>query len=999
VPSSFLDEKERARFECFPQEVPQGDLVRYFALSERDLREVRKQRRASSQLAFALHLGTLRYLGFVPKGLGEPPGGVLGYLAAQLGVEDSLSEYGRRAKTRTALQKRAQDYLNFRKITAEEKGSLVAWLLERALEHDDPRLLLELACDRLRRQSIVRPRVAGLERLVARARKSAEGELYRRLQPLLGKERRAFLDALLVAGPAGGLTSLQELRTTATGNTADEILRALEKLAVLKGAGVEAWDLSVITPNRRKIMARTGRKATNQNLARRPPARRYPVLLAFLKEALTETTDEVLHMFESCLWERYSRSKRAFEEHWLALRKATNEKLRWFKDIGGIVLDSGVSDASVRTAVFRQISRETLAKALEETEGMVRPQGDRQYDFFARRYPYLRRFVPRLLELVDLEAAARQAPLLQALENLRHLDEEGGGGLPEDTPLDFVDSDWRPYVVDDDGQISRRYYELCALWSLRHELRVGNVWATNSRRYAEIESYLIPRSQWPRLRIEVAEMTGVPADGAAHLEEKRAELEVRLARLDRLLAEGDDAVRLRDGRVVLSPNEAEERPASAVALEREIARRIPEIDLPDLVIEVDGWTGFSETFEHAGGARRRSKDFLPHLYAALLAHACNFGLEQMAQVTDITYDRLAWCTTWYLREETLRGAFGRLVNYHHSLPLARSWGGGTLSSSDGQRFPASRKVRTATALPKYFGYGRGLTFYSWTSDQFSQYGTKVIPTTARDATYVLDEILKNETELQILEHTTDTAGHTEIVAAFFDLLGLRFAPRMRDLPSRQLFRLDSVDMRSYPRLRGRVLGTIGQKTILKSWDELLRVAGSLKLGWVTASLLIQKLQRAPPKSPLVEGLRSYGRIPQTIHLLEWYADDVFRRRIYSMLNKGEALHALRLYLKHANRGLLRRGSEEELLNEAACLNLVVNAIIVWNTVYMGRAIQRLRQEGFAVRDEDLPHLWPTRFEHINVHGKMRFHLENRPRKGQLRTLRDPEPASNLPPIP
>jgi TnpA family transposase len=83
-----------------------------------------------------------------------------------------------------------------------------------------------------------------------------------------------------------------------------------------------------------------------------------------------------------------------------------------------------------------------------------------------------------------------------------------------------------------------------------------------------------------------------------------------------------------------------------------------------------------------------------------------------------------------------------------------------------------------------------VTFYTWTADQFSQYGTKVIPATVRDATYVLDEILDNETELPILEHTTDTAGYTEIVFALFDLLGLQFSPRIRDLGDQRLFRLD-----------------------------------------------------------------------------------------------------------------------------------------------------------------------------------------------------------------
>jgi len=113
-----------------------------------------------------------------------------------------------------------------------------------------------------------------------------------------------------------------------------------------------------------------------------------------------------------------------------------------------------------------------------------------------------------------------------------------------------------------------------------------------------------------------------------------------------------------------------------------------------------------------------------------------------------------------------------------------------MSSSDGQRFPVSVKCRIATANPRYFGYGKGLTFYSWTSDQFSQYGSRVIPTTVRDATYVLDAILDNETELEILEHTTDTAGYTELVFALFDLLGMQFSPRIRDIGDQEIYRIE-----------------------------------------------------------------------------------------------------------------------------------------------------------------------------------------------------------------
>ena len=170
---------------------------------------------------------------------------------------------------------------------------------------------------------------------------------------------------------------------------------------------------------------------------------------------------------------------------------------------------------------------------------------------------------------------------------------------------------------------------------------------------------------------------------------------------------------------------------------------------------MDAGTHFSDHFVHAAGADALRPTLLPHLYASIVAHACNFGLEQMAQSTDISYQQLAWCTTWSLREETLEAAFTTLVNYHHTLPFRQVWGSGILSSSDGQRFPVSGKNRHARAFPPTLGYGQGLTFYSWTSDQLSQYGSKPVIITARDATYVLDALLGNETERAMVEHTTE----------------------------------------------------------------------------------------------------------------------------------------------------------------------------------------------------------------------------------------------------
>lgn len=337
--------------------------------------------------------------------------------------------------------------------------------------------------------------------------------------------------------------------------------------------------------------------------------------------------------------------------------------------------------------------------------------------------------------------------------------------------------------------------------------------------------------------------------------------------------------------------------------------------------------------------------------------------------------------------DTLRDSNTVLVNYHYQLPLSRLWGGGMLSSSDGQRFPVRGSVRQARALPRYFGYGKGITFYSWTSDQFSQYGSKPVPTTLRDATYVLDEILNNETELPILEHTTDTAGYTELIFALFDLLGLQFSPRIRDLADQELYRTSQIQLDAYPKLKSHLQSVINQERILTHWDEMLRLAGSLKTGRVTASLIVQKLQAYPRQHPLTRALQEYGRLIKTIHILRWYADETNRRRINRQLNKGEALHSLRSHLCYANQGEVRGQTDEQLRNQVGCLNLVTNAIIIWNTVYMKRVVQQLQQQGQVVQDENLMHLWPTRHAHINVYGKYHFEIEHIGKERPFRSLR------------
>jgi Tn3 transposase DDE domain-containing protein len=67
---------------------------------------------------------------------------------------------------------------------------------------------------------------------------------------------------------------------------------------------------------------------------------------------------------------------------------------------------------------------------------------------------------------------------------------------------------------------------------------------------------------------------------------------------------------------------------------------------------------------------------------------------------------------------------------------------------------------------------------------------------------------------------------------------------------------------------------------------------------------------------------------------------------------------------------------------------VVNVVVLWNTIYMDAALNRLRAEGHEVRDEDVARLSPLGFEHINMLGRYAFTLPEPVARGELRPLRD-----------
>lgn len=166
----------------------------------------------------------------------------------------------------------------------------------------------------------------------------------------------------------------------------------------------------------------------------------------------------------------------------------------------------------------------------------------------------------------------------------------------------------------------------------------------------------------------------------------------------------------------------------------------------------------------------------------------------------------------------------------------------------------------------------------------------------------------------------------------------------------------------------------------------MRLASSIKQGTVTASLILRKLASYPRRNGLALALRELGRIEKTLFLLDWYQLPELRQRVTHGLNKGELRNALAKAVFFHRLGEVRDRSFEDQMHRASGLNLLIAAIILWNTVYLEKAVETLRAKGVTISDEQLKHLAPIGWQHINLTGDYSWDFSQKSSLDKLRPL-------------
>jgi TnpA family transposase len=986
---AMLTAAERSALLAFPAD-PDA-LIRHYTFDERDLTRIRRRRGAHNRLGFAVQLCCLRFPGLPLAPDATPPDPLLEWVARQLQVDAGLwTRYARRPETRREHLQELYAWLGLTPFGLRHARTSVQHLTELAVQTDRGVVLATALVERLRQQRVLLPSIRVIERLCASARTRGLRRVYAALTELLTAGQREALDRLLELREATTQKALTWLRQPPGFPNAKHILEHLARLRTLRDLGLPDHLEQVVHHNRLLKLAREGAAMTVQHLRNLEPGRRHATLVAVVLDTRATVTDEVIDLHDRILGTLFARAKRTHAEQFAQAGHTLHDTVRLFARVGQALLAARTAGQDPFAAIEAVVSWEVFAARVADADQLARPERFDFLDQLGSGYTQLRRSTPTLLETLQLKAAPAAAELLEAVETLKTLNATGARKVPEEAPTGFVRKRWQDQVFTAQG-VDRRFYELCVLTELKNALRSGDLWVQGSRQFKDFEDYLLPADRFAALQAEHTLPLAITTDGEAFLRERVDLLERESQTVNRLaVAEALPAAQLSDRGLRITPLD-KAVPAAAEVLGRQVAALLPHLKITDLLLEVDDWTGFTRRFTHLRSGEPVADRTA--LLAAILADAINLGLAKMAEACpETSYARLSWLHDWYVRDETYTAALAELTNAQAREPFAAHWGAGSSSSSDGQRFWAGGTGEGAAHLNAKYGREPGVTFYTHLADQYAPYHVTVIHAPVRDATYVLDGLLYHESELRIAEHYTDTAGFTDHVFALMHLLGFRFAPRIRDLADKKLYL--PGDAKAFPALAPLIGGQLNLKQIRAHWAEILRLATSIKQGTVTASLMLRKLGSYPRQNGLAVALRELGRIERTLFTLEWLQSVELRRRVQVGLNKGEAKNALARAVFFHRLGELRDRSFENQRYRASGLNLVVAAIVLWNTVYLGRAVQALRAQGEVIDEDLLQHLSPLGWEHINLTGDYSWQPHGGRRPGAYRPLRS-APAARV----
>lgn len=995
MPTSHLTADQRDRFGRFDGAPSPVEMDKFFLLDHFDQKLISSLRGARSRLGYATLLCSMRFIGTFPEAANDVPLSVLSYLRAQLQIEEGVGLDGyfhSRTYERHVRSIRERYGFSHFADAAHARFGLIRWIYAECWAGSDrPGVLVTLAANWLIERKVILPGVSTLERLIGRTRERARLRLWHRLVNALTKQQRKKIAALFERDTEA-FGGLEILRASPLKRRQTDFLHHLDRLDELRSFGFRLTPPKGVPAAQLERLARVARAAKPSAIAALKEPRRTATVAALFYTLEASAQDDATELGEALIADLFRDAELAQANRRASHQRELDDAVLLLRNLAGMALcDDKMPFTAWQKDVFSRWPKDRIEDAMASVDSLIQPAASKPYTELSTRWRRTRKLFFNITARIDVAAAPGGQPVMDAMHWLRKQPDWSKAAIKA-APTSVISKSWKPYVLDDKGNVADpKAYVFATIDAWQKAVKRRDIFASPGNRYADPRIGMLEQREWQNTKGIVCRTLNRTLDGLSEVRCLSEQLDATFSRVAANAGQNPD-LKFEDikgkRRIRVASLDRLEEPDGLITLRKQIHNLMPKGGIPDILLEVMHRTGFSKAFTHLSNRAARVEGFETSLCAVLVAQACNIGLEPLVREEHpaLRQSRLSWVIQNFIRPETLNGANAMIVSAHRRLPIVAHWGDGQTASADGLRFLAPKSAIHAGPNPKYFGRNRGITWYNMLSDQYSGLGAMVVPGTLRDSLGILALLLEQETELDPTLVMTDTAAYSDSIFGLFWLLGYQFCPRLADIGGARLWRVDKAA--DYGPFNGIAEGIINTKLIIENWEDLIRLAGSLKLGHLKAAGVMRILQVRNRPTTLARALMHLGRLIKSLHILNYIDDAQFRRSILVQLNRQEFRHKLARKIYHGERGevrnALKQGQEEQL----GALGLALNAVTHWNATYMQEAIARLNTQGFMTAPANIVRLSPILWRHINFLGRYEIALPESVAQGGLRPLRD-----------
>ena len=945
--TTYLGQRE------LPREFSAFELQAFFTFSRPEQELIQARRGDLLKLGLALHIGFLRMSGRLLDALRSVPPTLWRHLGNELGIEApeiaSLRAMYGRGRTLFDHQQVACDALGFRWMSEHQRRALVRLLSDEVSRCADREQLLVCARRWLYEHRLLIVHDRAIRALIAAALVQLEAKTAILIRTEIGPSTLERWRRTVAEPHTTGQTRQSWLWAAPAKHSTRQISEVLDRIELLYGLDVHKFMGTLPDLIVRRYARRLASRPPSAGAKIKEPARSVEVA-CFLRYCLLTATDQLILMVQrrvADLW-RQAAGNVGDTVNWAELYQSL------LHELVNLSAESAVPDAELRARL------EALVTTQQQRRPPSRASLVREHLIEA-----IRPVRSLLVAIAKLPwQATGEHPVVQSLVTMRDLYGRNVRSLP-DGVSPRLGSVWRDAISGYDRERAFRALEVATLFALRRSVRNGSVWIEHSLTFRGRERLFLPAERWQAEAKRHYARLSLPTEPAEFLAPLLARVQ---AGVDAVAQATRTGVLRIDDELHLSALPADDEDPEVIKLRAKLDHRIGEVQLPEVILAVDAQVHFSWIML---GREPRSADELLMAYAGILAHGTSLTAAECARMMpQLSATSIRQAMRWAGDERRLGQACQAVLEFMQGHTIATTWGRSDLASSDMMSMETTKRVWQARLDPRRNTPSIGI--YSHVLDRWGIFHAQPFVLNERQAGVAIEGVVRQE-RIETSKLAVDTHGYTDFAMALARLLGFDLCPRLKELKQRQLFVPRGMAIPA--EIASVCVANVDLSLVESHWDALVHLTASVMSGHASAVAALARFGSSARGDPIYEAGVQLGRLLRTAFLADYFVNSAFRRELRRVLNRGEAVNALKraIYTGRVSPAQAKRVDEMQAVADA--LSLLANIVMAWNTAQMQAVLDRWANRRQVIPPELIGRIAPTRLEGINLRGVFRFPIE------------------------